>query len=115
MLRFLWIFFALDVPGSGAAIGLFKRGRLPSRISDFLCTHKLITPVIVALVARFIALTSAAFWWALGAAIVLSWLYVIFAVTTAGPFLVEGNEDNIMYMAPIVWASSPPSWPLFPP
>jgi hypothetical protein len=96
MLRFLWIFFALDVLGSGAAIGSLKSRRLPSRISDFLCTHKLITPVIVALVARFIALTSAAFWWALGAAIVLSWLYVIFAVTTAGPFLVEGNEGNVM-------------------
>jgi hypothetical protein len=50
----------------------------------------------VALVAPFIALTSAALWLALGAAVVLSWLYVIFAVTTAGPFLVEGNEGNIM-------------------
>ncbi|CAM1000082.1 hypothetical protein EJMOOK_15565 [Rhodanobacter sp. Root179] len=108
MLRFLLVFFALEVLGSGAAVWLFKAGRLPVAMGEFLSLHKLLTPVIVALVAPFVALAFAAFWPALGAAIVLSWLYLYFAVATGCALIPKGSDGAVVYLATALWGALAP-------
>lgn len=104
MTRFLLVFVVLEVVSSGAAAWLFKAGRLPVGMRDFLCSHKLFTPAIVALVAPFAALAWSPFWLTLAAAIALSWVYVIFAVATAGTPMFKGSDGGTAYLITILWA-----------
>lgn len=105
MMYFLLAVIMLEVVSSSAAAWLFRAGTLPEAVRDVLCLHKLLTPIIVALIAPFVALACSAFWPALAAAIVLSWLYLIFAVLSAGALMFEGSDGGVAYAVTVMWGA----------
>lgn len=107
-MHFLLVLIVLDVLVSVAAARLFKAGRLPPKVCDLLCLHKLCTPVVAGLVAPFAAFAFSAFWLALAVAVVLSWSYLIFAVATGCALVEKGSDGAVVYLATCLWGSIAP-------